>query len=59
MDAAKMQREADLSYYRADEEDREARIGEKRAQRFRSIEERLEARRDKRMRRRKRRHGRA
>jgi hypothetical protein len=59
MDAAKMQREADLGHYRADEEDGEARIGEKRAQRFRSIEERLEARRDKRMRRRRRRHGRA
>ena len=55
-----MQGEADLGYYQADEEDRESRIGEKRAQRFRSVEQRLEARRDNRMRRRrKRHHGRA
>ena len=58
-DAAKMQREADLGYYRADEEDRESRIGEKRAQRYRSMEERLEARKGNRERRRKRRRGRA
>jgi hypothetical protein len=54
-----MHRAADLSYYRADEEDGEERIGEKRAQRFRSMEERLEARKGNRERRRKRRHGRA
>lgn len=58
-DAAKMQREADLGFYQADEEDRESRIGEKRAQCFRSVEQRLEARRDSRERRRRRRHGRA
>ncbi len=58
-DAAKMQREADLSYYQADEEDGRARIGERRARSFRSIEERLEARKGKRERRRKRRRGRA
>ena len=57
MDAAKMHREADLAYYEGEEG--EERIGEKRAQGFRSIEERLEARRDNRARRRKRRHGRA
>lgn len=58
-DAAKMQREADLGYYQADEEDGKARIGEKRAQRFRSMAERLEARKGNRERRRKRRRGRA
>jgi hypothetical protein len=58
-DASKMQRAADLSYYQADEEDGEARMGEKRAQPFRSMAERLEARRESRNRRRKRRHGRA
>ncbi|HEX7313006.1 MAG TPA: hypothetical protein VF297_03750 [Pyrinomonadaceae bacterium] len=56
-DATRMCSEADLNYYR---EDGEERIGEKRAQRYRSIEQRLEARRDNRMRRRrKRHHGRA
>ena len=55
-DAAKMHREAELAYF---EEEGEERIGEKRARRFRSMAERLEARRDKRARRRKRRHGRA
>jgi hypothetical protein len=56
-DAAKMHREADLAYY--EKEEGEERIGEKRAQRFRSMAERLEARRDNRARRRRRRHGRA
>ncbi|HWS88708.1 MAG TPA: hypothetical protein VN282_17170 [Pyrinomonadaceae bacterium] len=55
-DAAKMQRAADLAYCEGEGEER---IGEKRAQRFRSLAERLEARRDKRARRRKRRRGRA
>ena len=55
-DAAKMHREADLAYYEGEGEER---IGEKRAQGFRSMAERLEARREKRARRRKRRHGRA
>ena len=53
-DAARMQSAADLSYCL---EAGEERIGEKRAARFRSIEERLEARRSRRDRRRKRRHG--
>ena len=56
-DAAKMHREVDLAFY--EKEEGEERIGEKRAQRFRSMAERLEARRDKRARRRGRRHGRA
>lgn len=55
-DAARMCSTADLEYYR---EDGEERIGEKRAQRFRSMEERLEARKCSRERRRRRRHGRA
>ena len=55
-DAAKMRSAADLAYY---QEDGEERIGEKRAQRFRSMAERLEARGDNRAKRRKRRHGRA
>ena len=58
-DAAKMRTESDLSYYEADEEDGRGRLGEKRAQRFRSVEERLEARKVNRARRRRRRHGRA
>jgi hypothetical protein len=52
-DAARMQSAADLSYHL---EAGEERIGEKRAQRFRSIQERLEARRNSRIRKRKRRH---
>src|SRR5215204_2899183 len=55
-DATRMCSEADLGYYR---EDGEERIGEKRAAHFRSIEERLGARGNSRMRKRKRRHGRA
>lgn len=55
-DASKMHRAADLAYHKEEEWER---IGEKRAQRFRSMAERLEARRDSRERRRKRRHGRA
>ena len=51
-DGAKMRSESDLSYYR---EEGEERIGEKRAQRFRSIEQRLEARRESRDRKRRRR----
>lgn len=50
---------SDLGYYEPDEEDGRARLGEKRAQRFRSAEERLEARRGNRARRSRRRHGRA
>jgi hypothetical protein len=54
-DATRMQSTADLSYYL---EAGEERIGEKRALHFRSIEERLEARKSRRTsRRRKRRHG--
>src|SRR4051812_48144197 len=41
-DAAKMRSASDLNYY---QEDGEERIGEERAQRFRSIEQRLQARR--------------
>ena len=55
-DAARMCSAEELGYY---VEGGEERMGEKRAQRFRSMAERLEARRDKRTRRRKRRHGRA
>ena len=51
-DAARMQISGDLSYYR---ETGEVKIGEKRASRFRSIEQRLEARRESRIRKRKRR----
>jgi hypothetical protein len=54
-DATKMCEAADLSYHR---EDGEERIGEKRAQGFRSMEQRLEARRNSRTRKRKRRPGR-
>jgi hypothetical protein len=53
-DAARMCSTADLSYYK---EEGEERIGEKRAARFRSVEQRLEARRDSRRRRRRRRRG--
>jgi hypothetical protein len=53
-DAARMCSASDLGYYR---EEGEERIGEKRAARFRPGEQRLEARRDKRLSRRKRRHG--
>ena len=53
-DAARMQSAADLRYHL---EPGEGRIGEKRAARFRSIEERLEARRESKLRKRKRRHG--
>ncbi len=56
-DAARMQIAADLSYHL---EPGEERIGEKRAQRFRSMEERLIARRNRKTtRRRDRRHGNA
>lgn len=58
-DASKMHRAADLGYCQADEEDGAERLGEKRAQRFRSMEERLEARKGNRERRRRRRRGRA
>lgn len=54
-DAARMCSAADLGYY---EEAGEERIGEKRAGRYRSVAERLEARRDARSRRRRRRPGR-
>jgi len=53
-DATKMCEAADLSYHK---EDGEERIGEKRAQGFRPMEQRLEARRDGRIRKRKRRRG--
>jgi hypothetical protein len=53
-DATKMCEAADLDYYK---EDGEERIGEKRAQGIRPMERRLEARRDGRNRRRKRRRG--
>lgn len=49
-DAARMQIAADLSYYR---ETGEVKMGEKRALGFRSIEQRLAARRDRRIRKRK------
>ena len=55
-DASRMRAAAELVYYR---EDGEERIGEKRACHFRSIEERLEARQNSRMRRRRQRRGRA
>jgi hypothetical protein len=55
-DATRMCETADLDYYK---EDGEERIGEKRAQGFRPMEQRLEARRDRRIRKRRRRHGRA
>ena len=54
-DASRMQSASDLSYQLAPGEER---LGEKRAQRFRSMEERMEARRESRNRRRKRRRGR-
>ena len=53
-DASRMCSAADLGYYK---EEGEERIGEKRAARFRSVEQRLEARRDSRNRRRKHRQG--
>ena len=53
-DATRMCETDDLDYYK---EDGEERIGEKRAQGFRSMEQRLEARRNSRIRRRKHRHG--
>jgi hypothetical protein len=53
-DATKMCEAADLDYYK---EDGEERIGEKRAQGFRPMGQRLEARRDSRIRKRRRRRG--
>ena len=53
-DATKMCEAADLSYYK---EGGEERIGEKRAQGFRPMEQRLAARRESRIRKRKRRRG--
>jgi hypothetical protein len=53
-DAARMQATEDLQYYL---EAGEERIGEKRAAGFRSMEDRLEARRNRKLRKRKKRHG--
>ena len=53
-DAARMLATEDLQYYL---EAGEERIGEKRAQGFRSMEDRLEARRNRKLRKRKKRHG--
>ena len=53
-DAARMQMQEELKYYL---EPGEEKIGEKRAQRFRSIAERLEARRNNQIRKSKRRYG--